>query len=342
MEGVNIELLDLNGNVIATTQTDNTGAGDFEDPDPGAWSATVAYGDGSGTQSLTLTDKTFVLNHVYTDDGSYTVTLTVTDDDNGIGADIVSITVNNVSPTVGPITAPLDPTQVNKEITASAAFTDPGILDTHTALWDWGDSATPTGTVIETNGAGTAIGTHPYITAGVYTITLTVTDKDGDSGTAQFQYVVVYDSTGGFVTGGGWIWSKKGACPIFCDGAVGKANFGFVSKYKKGATVPTGQTEFQFKAGDLNFHSDSYQWLVVAGHRAQFKGDGTINGVGGFGFFIVGIDGDVNGHGGSDEFRIKLWYTDTDQIVYDNGLAADDDADVATALGGGSIVIHRR
>lgn len=28
--------------------------------------------------------------------------------------------------------------------------------------------------------------------------------------------------------------------------------FGFVSKYKKEATVPTGNTQFQFKAGDLN------------------------------------------------------------------------------------------
>jgi hypothetical protein len=39
----------------------------------------------------------------------------------------------------------------------------------------------------------------------------------------------------------------------------GKGTFGFVSKYKKGATVPTGQTEFMFQAGDLNFHSSSYQ-----------------------------------------------------------------------------------
>lgn len=38
---------------------------------------------------------------------------------------------------------------------------------------------------------------------------------------------------------------------------TGKATFGFVSKYKKGATLPTGETEFQFKAGNLNFMSTS-------------------------------------------------------------------------------------
>src|SRR5262249_45419234 len=41
------------------------------------------------------------------------------------------LTVNNVAPTVGATTAPLTPTAVNTAISASASFTDPGILDTH-------------------------------------------------------------------------------------------------------------------------------------------------------------------------------------------------------------------
>ena len=86
-----------------------------------------------------------------------------------------------------------------------------------------------------------------------------------------FEYVVVYDPSSGFVTGGGWINSSAGAYPA--DPAlVGKANFGFVSKYKKGATVPTGETEFQFHAASFNFKSASYEWLVVSGSRAQYRG----------------------------------------------------------------------
>jgi len=50
-------------------------------------------------------------------------------------------------------------------------------------------------------------------------------------------------------------WDNVGAGPM---GPTGKATFGFVSKYKKGATVPTGNTEFVFKAADLNFHSTSH------------------------------------------------------------------------------------
>ena len=226
-------------------------------------------------------------------------------------------------------------------INASADFTDPGILDTHTAEFDWGDGTTSAGTVTESDGSGSVTGVHTYVTPGVYTITLTVTDNDGDSGQAVFQFVVVYDPEGGFVTGGGRIDSPAGSY-IADTTLAGRASFGFVAKYKKGATIPTGQTQFQYKIGDLNFHSANYQWLVIAGARAQYKGTGTINGQGNYGFMLTAIDGDINGGGGTDKFRIKIWDKDDgDTIVYDNLMDAPDDADPETLLlRGGSIVIH--
>ena len=121
---------------------------------------------------------------------------------------------------------------------------------------------------------------------------------------------------------------------------MGKANFGFVSKYKRGAKIPTGNTEFQFKAGNLNFKSTSYDWLVVAGHSAKFKGDGTINGGGQYGFMLSAVDGKLKGDG-LDRFRIKIWDKASDQVIYDNEMGASDDAESATVIGGGSIVIHR-
>jgi PKD repeat protein len=245
-----------------------------------------------------------------------------------------------VAPTVGPITAPVDPVLVNSQLNASAAFTDPGILDTHTAQWDWGDGTTSAGTVSETGGSGSVSDTHIYDTPGVYTIKLTVTDKDGDSGESYYLYVVVYDPEGGFVTGGGWIDSPEGAYapdPTL----TGKANFGFVAKYKQGANVPDGNTQFQFKAGSLNFHSSEYEWLVVAGPRAQFKGSGTINGSGDYGFMLTAVDGQVNGGGGTDKFRIKIWDKATGDVIYDNQMGAGDGDNLTTVLGGGSIVIHK-
>jgi hypothetical protein len=95
----------------------------------------------------------------------------------------------------------------------------------------------------------------------------------------------------------------------------------------------------------MNFSSTSYQWLVVAGARAQYKGEGTVNGQGRYRFLLTAIDGQVNGGGGDDRFRIKVWAVSGDGtdggVVYDNQMGADEDSDASTVLGGGSIVIHK-
>ena len=90
----------------------------------------------------------------------------------------------------------------------------------------------------------------------------------------------------------------------------------------------------------MNFHSNLYEWLVVAGARAQFKGTGTINGAGTFGFLLTAIDGQLPGGQGVDKFRIKIWDKIDDLVVYDNQLGAEDNGNNATELGGGNIVIH--
>jgi hypothetical protein len=72
------------------------GSGSFTDPGADTWTATVDYGDGSGMQPLSLSGKTFTLSHVYTEDGVYTVTVNVTDDDGGTGTDTLQVTVNDV------------------------------------------------------------------------------------------------------------------------------------------------------------------------------------------------------------------------------------------------------
>jgi len=176
-----------------------------------------------------------------------------------------------------------------------------------------------------------------FLDAGVHNICVRGTDSDCNLGPEECTLLAVYDPSEGFVTGGGWIWSPAGAYAVH-PGLEGKATFGFVSKYQKGATVPTGNTEFQFKAGGLNFHSTFYEWLVVAGARAQYKGTGTINGTGDYYFMLTAIDGQVSGGGGVDKFRIKIW--GDSGLIYDNHIGAADTEAPSTALGGGSIVIH--
>ncbi|PTN02234.1 putative secreted protein (Por secretion system target), partial [Mangrovibacterium marinum] len=152
-------------------------------------------------------------------------------------------------------------------------------------------------------------------------------------------YLPVYDPSAGFVTGGGWIWSPAGAYTAD-ESLEGKANFGFVAKYKKGKSDVDGNTEFHFNAAGFKFKSQFHESgsLVISGGKATYRGEGTINGEGSYKFTLVAFDGDWNDGTDPDRFRIKMW--GDNGIVYDNGLDADENSDDATELGGGSIVIH--
>ena len=325
--------------------------------DPGADDTHVANVDwGDDTLSSPVVDpsnRTVVASHDFglTDPATGTITVTLTDDDGG--TTIVEIVNGNVAPVVGPVTGPTDPVAVDTVVTISADFADFDATGGYTATIDWGDSSTTAGAVTFDGATRTGIasGGHTYTAAGVYTVTVTVTDGGEASGSDVFEFVVVYDPDAGFVTGGGWIASPAGA--YHPDPTLtGKANFGFVSRYQKGKTVPSGDTEFQFRAASFNFKSMSYEWLVIAGARAQFLGEGTINGIGAppeadhdfYKFFLVGFDGHLNSEDAheKDKFRIKIWYEvdGREVIVYDNQPGEDVDSDASTELGGGSVVIH--
>ena len=93
---------------------------------------------------------------------------------------------------------------------------------------------------------------------------------------------------------------------------------------------------------NLNFHSDYYDWLVIAGHKAKYKGTGTINGDGEYGFMLTAIDEKLTPSTDVDLFRIKIWDKTTGVIIYDNKMGESDDSYDCQAIGGGSIVIHKK
>jgi len=80
-----------------------TAGGWFEDPDPDPWTATVDYGEGMGPETLTLNaDKTFTLSHVYSALGTYTVTVTLSDNAGAKGSDTVAVVVRHAPTFLGP------------------------------------------------------------------------------------------------------------------------------------------------------------------------------------------------------------------------------------------------
>ncbi len=325
----------------------------------------TATDDGTGVASITVNDVIVEFNSTDNQEdpnevsfsttanvpviGKNTIIIVVTDEsDNSITIErIVYREICNLPPEITLITGPSDPVALGADYEMTGYFTDPDDGDEHNATWDWGDDTDPSVGIVDQE-SDVVTGSHDYLEPGVYTITLTVEDLAGESDRATWsQYTIIYDPSGGFVTGGGWIDSPLGAYPEDPD-LSGKANFGFVAKYKKDAKVPTGNTEFQFHAGDLNFHSDTYEWLLIAGARAVFKGTGTINGEGSYKFILTAVDGELPGGGGVDKFRIKIWLEDEETgeeiIIYDNKLGAEDDTelDKTTEIRGGNIMIHKK
>jgi PKD repeat protein len=146
-----------------------TDPGGIYDPISYSWD----FGDGSTGIGMNP-------SHIYKDNGVYTVTLFAEDDDGGVGTAQVTVTVNNVDPTA--IAEP-DHQTINEGDTAffSGTCTDPGVLDTHTYHWDFGDGKTGTG----------MNPSNEYEDNGIYTVTLTVTDDDGGVGTTQVTVTVL-------------------------------------------------------------------------------------------------------------------------------------------------------
>src|SRR6267143_739040 len=165
-----------NPTVVGTNVKFNASAS--SDPDGRIVSYAWEFGDAT-------TGSNQVTSHAYLLAKTYTVNLTVTDNESFTATTSVNVVV-------GP--APPGPQPPIARFVAGPSPVDPGVVVTFNAstssdsdgtivsyIWKFGDSP-PTGSGV--------IATHPYVVRGIYTVTLNVTDNSGLSSTATHQVVV--------------------------------------------------------------------------------------------------------------------------------------------------------
>jgi len=148
---------------------------------------TYAWDLGDGTTATTATvTRTYPV-------GSYTVTLTVSDAKGASSSPAsTTVTVGNLPPTVN--AGPDQSVVAGTALSLQATFNDPGPTDypwSYTIAW--GDGGTDGGAT--STQADPLTGSHVYTGSGHYTVQVTVTDKYGAAGSAQFSVKVLDPST---------------------------------------------------------------------------------------------------------------------------------------------------
>jgi PKD repeat protein len=124
------------------------------------------WGDGESTTDSSDCEE----DHVYAQDGTYTVTLNALDSDGGTDSETLSVTVDNTAPEVSSLSG--DETGDEGEaLDFSCSGSDVGTEDELTITWDFGDGETGSGEDVS----------HTFTDNDTYTVTCTVEDDSGES-----------------------------------------------------------------------------------------------------------------------------------------------------------------
>ncbi len=304
----------------------------FTDPDEGdEHRITWDFGDGSPPITAGSATSPSTTNYSFSVLGPKTVTVTVTDKLGRSASATLSVYVNAV-PVIASLTANPMVAAINTPVSFTSAFTDANTDDTHVAVWNFGDGSAP----VTVNPATSPVqASHVYAASGIYTVTITVTDRAGKSVSSSL-FVVIVNPAEGFTTGGGWFipnsQSSIEGMQLPDDGV--KADFGFNIKYNQNSTTPTGNLEFTYKAANLKLKSTAMDWLLMT-TTVRFKGSCTVNGDGPFTYRVTAAD---NGEPGSqDTFKIEIWpgLIDTENTTVSPKIC------LQGTLGGGNIRIHK-
>lgn len=135
----------------------------------------VTWGDG-GSQSLGALSGSQVVSHVFSSDGTYSVSATVTDSAGNVSSVSTTVTVIPVpQPTIVITYSPV-PARVNTQTTINILVTVPQGISVRSTAINFGD-----GTSANLGGATSAAVPHVYTLQNTYTVTVTVQDTAGQT-----------------------------------------------------------------------------------------------------------------------------------------------------------------
>jgi hypothetical protein len=176
---------------IAGTATD----ADAADTLTYAWSYTADSGNDAGSACTFGNSAVLATSVTCNEDGSYTLTLSVSDGHVASPVtDTATLTVGNVAPSV---TA--TPSRTGAcSISLNVSWTDPGSIDTHNLVVNWGDSSSNYDPAGNETSPVTGL-THTFAAAGTYNGSATVTDDDNGSGSAPLTGLRAYNTPSGIL-----------------------------------------------------------------------------------------------------------------------------------------------
>jgi PKD repeat protein len=152
--------------IVNTDETISFDASESYDRDGAIVGYSWDFGDGTTATGISV-------QHAFSQNGTYTVTLVVTDDDGATDSTSATETVLNQVP-IASFSESAETVSSGEIIhfDASGSYDPDGSIVSY--VWGFGDGITATGTEVD----------HSYIDSGIYIVTLTVTDDDGATGLA--------------------------------------------------------------------------------------------------------------------------------------------------------------
>jgi hypothetical protein len=281
------------------------------------YTATIDWGDGSpaGTGTVSGGGGSFTVSggHTYAEEGSYTITTTLTDVDaaaNTVTATSTATVADAALTATGTMRSGVEGSPISGVVASVHDANLGGSAADLSATISWGDgSPAEPGTISGAAGSYSVSGSHVYVDAGTYTVTVQVADDGGSTATATTTVNI------GFAAGCRNDGSVSADSHFQLPGSKKDVHFDLEAKCSNSAVqhahakVEAGSLKIDAKTADITT-------VKIVGSTATIVGTD-----GGYSFVITVTDGGKGKNAANDTASIVV--TDTSgHVVFDSSTSS--------------------